>query len=161
MIETECFKELNVLGPNNTPTADLLINHPPPNNENRGCFPFRRQVYIFTRPKSGKILSLPRSYIKFKVSYHLLFYFFVTPLTLEKAECSYKTDPAVRVSSVGAVAKSELGDASQLIQDEHERCESSDVVVRATSSLRPTSKGAQMLPGVALNGNKMRNERAA
>ena len=44
MIETECFKELNVLGPNNTPTPDLLINHPPPNNENRGCFPFRRQV---------------------------------------------------------------------------------------------------------------------
>lgn len=47
MIETECFKELNVLGPNNTPTPDLLINHPPPNNENRGCFPFRRQVDLF------------------------------------------------------------------------------------------------------------------
>lgn len=46
MIETECFKELNVLGPNNTPTPDLLINHPPPNNENKGCFPFRRQVSV-------------------------------------------------------------------------------------------------------------------
>lgn len=44
MIETECFKELNVLGPNNTPTPDLLINHPSSNNEDKGCFPFRRKV---------------------------------------------------------------------------------------------------------------------
>lgn len=49
MIETECFKELNVLGPNNTPTPDLLINHTPPNNDDRGCFPFRRKVTYFTK----------------------------------------------------------------------------------------------------------------
>lgn len=50
MIETECFKELNVLGPSNTPTPDLLINHPAPNNDDRGCFPFRRKVIVcFTK----------------------------------------------------------------------------------------------------------------
>lgn len=51
MIETECFKELNVLGPNNTPTPDLLINYPPQNNENRGCFPFRRKEKQSARTK--------------------------------------------------------------------------------------------------------------
>lgn len=56
MIETECFKELNVLGPNNTPTPDLLINHPPPNNENRGCFPFRRQ-----KKQSARTRQIPLS----------------------------------------------------------------------------------------------------
>lgn len=44
MIETECFKELNVLGPNCSPTPDLLLNYPPVNNEKSGCFPFRRKV---------------------------------------------------------------------------------------------------------------------
>ncbi|KAJ8687822.1 hypothetical protein QAD02_023616 [Eretmocerus hayati] len=43
MIETECYKELNVFGPNNTPTPDLLINHQPASDEDRGCFPFRRK----------------------------------------------------------------------------------------------------------------------
>ena len=45
MIETGCFKELNALGPNSWP-PDLLINHPTPNNENKGCFPFRRKVIL-------------------------------------------------------------------------------------------------------------------
>lgn len=56
MIETECFKELNVLGPNNTPTPDLLVNHPPPNNEDRGCFPFRRK-----RKQSARTREVPLS----------------------------------------------------------------------------------------------------
>lgn len=42
MIETECFKELNTFGPNNSPTPDLMIDVPPP-VETIGCFPFRRK----------------------------------------------------------------------------------------------------------------------
>lgn len=42
MIETECFKELNVYGPNNTPSPDLIIDMPPP-AEPSGCFPFRKK----------------------------------------------------------------------------------------------------------------------
>lgn len=42
MIETECFKELTIFGPNHTPTTDLMFNCPPP-NESKGCFPFRRK----------------------------------------------------------------------------------------------------------------------
>lgn len=43
MIETECFSELNVFGPQNLPTPDLLLNAQPI-VENPGCFPFRRKV---------------------------------------------------------------------------------------------------------------------
>lgn len=42
MIETECYKELNIFGANNSPTPDLLIDVPPP-IETIGCFPFRRK----------------------------------------------------------------------------------------------------------------------
>lgn len=42
MIETECLKELNVFGPNNTPSNDLLIDQAP-EEESKGCFPFRRR----------------------------------------------------------------------------------------------------------------------
>ncbi|XP_067007853.1 G protein-coupled receptor kinase 2 isoform X3 [Anabrus simplex] len=42
MIETECFKELNVYGPNDTPTPDLIIDAVP-EPEKKGCFPFRRK----------------------------------------------------------------------------------------------------------------------
>ena len=30
MIDTECFEELNVFGPNHTPSPDLLEDQPPP-----------------------------------------------------------------------------------------------------------------------------------
>lgn len=43
MIETECYKELNIFGPNNTPSADLILNALP-QPEKKGCFPFRRKV---------------------------------------------------------------------------------------------------------------------
>lgn len=43
MVETECFRELNVFGINECPTPDLLINAPPV-VEKPGCFPFRRKV---------------------------------------------------------------------------------------------------------------------
>ncbi|XP_021962333.1 G protein-coupled receptor kinase 2 isoform X3 [Folsomia candida] len=43
MVETNCFRELNVFGPNNTPTPDLLLDCPPP-PETKGCFPFRRKA---------------------------------------------------------------------------------------------------------------------
>ncbi|KAL7302019.1 hypothetical protein TKK_0005254 [Trichogramma kaykai] len=56
MIETECFKELNVLGPSNTPTPDLLIDHPTVNNQNRGCFPFRRR-----KKQSARTRQVPLS----------------------------------------------------------------------------------------------------
>lgn len=42
MIETECFKELNVFGPGNTPTPDLIIDAIP-EPDKKGCFPFRRK----------------------------------------------------------------------------------------------------------------------
>lgn len=42
MIETECFRELNVFSSNDGPTTDLLINAPPV-VEKPGCFPFRRK----------------------------------------------------------------------------------------------------------------------
>lgn len=43
MIETKCYEELNVFGPNNTPSPDLRVDLPPP-EENSSCFPFRRRV---------------------------------------------------------------------------------------------------------------------
>lgn len=43
MIETECFKELNVFGPDDTRTPDLILEQPPA-PENHSCFPFRRRV---------------------------------------------------------------------------------------------------------------------
>lgn len=44
MIETGCFKELNVFGPNQTPTSDLVIDAAPEKENEEGCFPFRRKV---------------------------------------------------------------------------------------------------------------------
>lgn len=46
MVETECFRELNVFAENECPTPDLLVNAPPV-IEKPGCFPFRRKVGIF------------------------------------------------------------------------------------------------------------------
>ncbi|XP_044743416.1 G protein-coupled receptor kinase 2 isoform X2 [Chrysoperla carnea] len=42
MIETDCYKQLNVFGPGDTPTPDLMITATP-SPEDRGCFPFRRK----------------------------------------------------------------------------------------------------------------------
>uniref|UniRef100_A0A336MN44 CSON003998 protein n=1 Tax=Culicoides sonorensis TaxID=179676 RepID=A0A336MN44_CULSO len=42
MIETDCFRELNVFGPNNTRTPDLLLDASPVIDSN-GCFPFKRK----------------------------------------------------------------------------------------------------------------------
>ncbi|KAI8117527.1 G protein-coupled receptor kinase 2 [Lucilia cuprina] len=42
MMETECFRELNVFGPDDNPTPDLLINAAP-QPDTSGCFPFRRK----------------------------------------------------------------------------------------------------------------------
>ncbi|XP_075148273.1 G protein-coupled receptor kinase 2 isoform X2 [Haematobia irritans] len=42
MMETECFRELNVFGPDDNPTPDLLINAIP-QPDTTGCFPFRRK----------------------------------------------------------------------------------------------------------------------
>jgi len=43
MMETECFRELNVFGPEECPTPDLQINAAP-EPDKAGCFPFRRKV---------------------------------------------------------------------------------------------------------------------
>ncbi|KAK8377771.1 hypothetical protein O3P69_014020 [Scylla paramamosain] len=43
MIDTKCFAELNQFGPNNTPTNDLRLDLPPP-EDSKSCFPFRRRV---------------------------------------------------------------------------------------------------------------------
>ncbi|XP_058116578.1 G protein-coupled receptor kinase 2 [Anopheles ziemanni] len=60
MIETECFRELNVFGVNECPTPDLLINAPPV-VEKPGCFPFRRKKKQTAREKpvpfNEKLLS--------------------------------------------------------------------------------------------------------
>ncbi|CAG5077756.1 Similar to Gprk2: G protein-coupled receptor kinase 2 (Drosophila melanogaster) [Cotesia congregata] len=66
MIETECFKELNVLGPDCSPTPDLLINYPLTNNDSRGCFPFRRKKKQNARTRQipisdGHLLELSQS----------------------------------------------------------------------------------------------------
>nr|CAD7432303.1 unnamed protein product [Timema monikensis] len=55
MIETECFKELNVFGPNNTTTLDLVLDAVP-EPEKKGCFPFRRK-----KKQSARMRPVPIS----------------------------------------------------------------------------------------------------
>lgn len=43
MIETGCYKELNVFGPNKTRSPDLVLDLMP-EPEKTGCFPFSRRV---------------------------------------------------------------------------------------------------------------------
>jgi len=43
IIEKEVFKELNVFGPNNTPSADLRLDQPPEPEPTAGCLPFFRR----------------------------------------------------------------------------------------------------------------------
>ncbi|KAK6621915.1 G protein-coupled receptor kinase 2 [Polyplax serrata] len=50
MIETDCFKELNEFGPNNTRTPDLMLDAPP-EPDSPGCFPFRRKKRQPSRTK--------------------------------------------------------------------------------------------------------------
>lgn len=54
MIETDCYKQLNVFGPNGTRTADLIINGAVTAPEDKGCFPFRRKVICVQTNKSYK-----------------------------------------------------------------------------------------------------------
>ncbi|XP_022665244.1 G protein-coupled receptor kinase 5-like isoform X3 [Varroa destructor] len=42
MIETECYKELNQWGEDGGPSLDLMLDRPP-QEEYKGCFPFRRK----------------------------------------------------------------------------------------------------------------------
>jgi len=42
MIETDCFRQLNVFGPGGTRSPDLILNAVS-TPENKGCFPFRRK----------------------------------------------------------------------------------------------------------------------
>ncbi|KAI5693985.1 hypothetical protein M8J75_009022 [Diaphorina citri] len=51
MIETECFKELNVFGENNTPSSDVMFTSVPPSETNPSCFPFRRKKKQAARTK--------------------------------------------------------------------------------------------------------------
>lgn len=46
MIETECFRQLNVFGVNGTRSPDLILQ-PVATTENEGCFPFSRKVIIY------------------------------------------------------------------------------------------------------------------
>jgi len=43
IIEKEVFKELNVFGPNNTPSLDLRLDLPPEPEQQTGCLPFFRR----------------------------------------------------------------------------------------------------------------------
>lgn len=45
MIETECFRQLNVFGPAATRSPDLILT-PAATPETTGCFPFRRKVSV-------------------------------------------------------------------------------------------------------------------
>ena len=49
MIETECYKELNVFGPDDGPTPDLIEDQPPP--------PHRTGIFdrLFRRQRVGSI----------------------------------------------------------------------------------------------------------
>lgn len=53
MIETDCFRQLNVFGPGGTRSPDLILNVPT-TPENNGCFPFRRKVSTFPHATTGK-----------------------------------------------------------------------------------------------------------
>ena len=37
MIEMECYKEMNIFGPNGTRSPDLLGDHPPEPEKSQGC----------------------------------------------------------------------------------------------------------------------------
>ncbi|CAH0555310.1 unnamed protein product [Brassicogethes aeneus] len=60
MIETECFRQLNVFGPNKTRSVDLILQPAAP-SETKGCFPFRRKKKQLprTRPVSINPALLP------------------------------------------------------------------------------------------------------
>lgn len=45
MIETGCYKELNVFGPNKSKSPDLVLDLTP-EPEKSGCFPFSRRVSL-------------------------------------------------------------------------------------------------------------------
>jgi len=47
MIETGCYKELNVFGPNKTRSPDLVLDLMP-EPEKTGCFPFSRRVSLIS-----------------------------------------------------------------------------------------------------------------
>lgn len=55
MMETECFRELNVFGPEECPTPDLQINAAP-EPDKAGCFPFRRKVCLTQLTPESKYL---------------------------------------------------------------------------------------------------------
>ncbi|CAH1115160.1 unnamed protein product [Psylliodes chrysocephalus] len=61
MIETDCFRQLNVFGPANTRTPDLILQ-PVAVSENEGCFPFRRKKKQLprTRPIPINPILLPQ-----------------------------------------------------------------------------------------------------
>lgn len=46
MIETGCYKELNVFGPSKTRSPDLILDLMP-EPEKTGCFPFSRRVSFY------------------------------------------------------------------------------------------------------------------
>ncbi|XP_044271451.1 G protein-coupled receptor kinase 2 [Tribolium madens] len=50
MIETDCFRQLNVFGVNGTRSSDLILQ-PVTTTENEGCFPFRRKKKQLPRTK--------------------------------------------------------------------------------------------------------------
>ncbi|CAB0003554.1 unnamed protein product [Nesidiocoris tenuis] len=53
MIETECYKELNVFGPNGTRSSDLVVDALP-QPEKKGCFPFGRK-----KKQSSRTVPVP------------------------------------------------------------------------------------------------------
>lgn len=61
MIETDCFRQLNLFGPYNTRSPDLVLQ-PVDCSENEGCFPFRRKKKQLarTRPISINPALLPQ-----------------------------------------------------------------------------------------------------
>ncbi|XP_065210501.1 G protein-coupled receptor kinase 2 isoform X1 [Planococcus citri] len=61
MIETGCFEELNVFGPNRTPTPDLLLDAVPEKEPEEGCFPFKKKKKI---PARAKPIPIPVEYLK-------------------------------------------------------------------------------------------------
>lgn len=72
MIETECFRELNIFGPNDTPSPDLLID----NGDNFNAERKRKTSFlarIFHKAKVPELSSFETSAVYFAIGFHCSF----------------------------------------------------------------------------------------
>lgn len=72
MIETGCFKELNVFGPNLTATPDLVVDAVVEKENDEGCFPFKRKVSLFSKTAFSLLWfqHFHTSFVSFRKKFH-------------------------------------------------------------------------------------------